>query len=390
MRRRRICFVSGTRAEFGLMRSTLRAIREHPKLQLQLVITGMHLDRTRGRSIDEVRRDGWKIDATVPWKPSSSPVQSARQTGLAIARLSGVISNLKSEIVLVVGDRVEAFAAATAAHLCGVIVAHVHGGDRALGQVDDALRHAITKLSHLHFPATRQSADRLVKLGEDHWRIHRVGTPGLDDLAAHLGERGSRRAGTGRTTTARREPRPPEKPFALIVLHPVDPDEHAEFERARVVLRATQSIPFERIFVIHPNNDPGADGIVRCWRDLAKSDRITVRPNVPRDEFLALLRDAAVMIGNSSSGIIEAASFGTPVIDIGPRQLGRERSENVTNLPYSEARLRRALQKIWNDGRPIRFPNRNVYGGPGAGARIARVLSTVPLDARLRRKLIAY
>ena len=383
-RRRRICFVSGTRAEFGLMRSTLRAIENQPKLQLQLVITGMHLDRTRGRNIDEIRREGWRIDAVVPWKNAKSQSELARQTGLATARLSQVISNLKSEIVLVVGDRVEAFAAATAAHLSGGVVAHVHGGDRALGQVDDALRHAITKLSHIHFPATRQSAQRIAKLGEDRWRIHRVGTPGLDDFAALMGGRGSGRA------AARPDPRPPNKPYALLVLHPIDANEGVEFDRARAVLRAVESIPFENVVIVHPNNDPGAGGIVRCWRDLPKPERFIVLPNAPRDRFLALMRDAAVVVGNSSSGIIEAASFGTPVIDVGPRQLGRERSQNVTNVPYSEPLLRRALRHIWNDGRPKRFAKRNVYGGPGAGKRIARVLSTLRLDARLRRKLIVY
>src|SRR6202035_4459685 len=146
-------FVTGTRAEFGLMRSTLVAIAAHPRLELQTIATGMHLDRARGHSIDAIRADGWHVDRIVPWdaKRASTPPGSARCTGSAMAGIAAALEELDSDIVLVVGDRVEAFAAAAAGHISGRVVAHVHGGDRAAGQVDDALRHAITKLSHIHF-----------------------------------------------------------------------------------------------------------------------------------------------------------------------------------------------------------------------------------------------
>src|SRR5205823_3026318 len=156
---RTICFVTGTRADFGLMQSTLRAIAAHPNLRLQIIATGMHLDPAHGRTIDQIGRDGFKVDATVPWKPAGSNLTLlAQETGAATALLAAAYAKLNSDIILVVGDRVEAFAAATAAHLSGKILAHVHGGDRAQGQVDDTLRHAITKLAHIHFPATKQSA----------------------------------------------------------------------------------------------------------------------------------------------------------------------------------------------------------------------------------------
>ncbi len=182
--KRRICFVTGTRAEFGLMQSVLRAIDSHPSLELQIVATGMHLDRRHGRTIDSLGR---KIHAIVPWRSKTgSPIETAQSTGHAITHLAATFDRLKSDIVLVVGDRVEAFAAASAAHIGGKIVAHIHGGDRALGQVDDSLRHAITKLAHLHFAATKQSARRIKKLGEDDWRIFPVGAPGIDGILDQL------------------------------------------------------------------------------------------------------------------------------------------------------------------------------------------------------------
>ncbi|MEL7238769.1 MAG: UDP-N-acetylglucosamine 2-epimerase, partial [Planctomycetota bacterium] len=175
---RKICFVTGTRAEFGLMQTTLRALETHAAVELQLVATGMHLSAKHGRTIDDIASAGFAIDAAVPWRD----VTRNEATGQAIADLSRTFAKLSPNIVLVVGDRVEAFAAATAAHLGDIPLAHVHGGDRATGQADDSLRHAITKLAHVHLPATPTSRDRLLKLGEDDWRVHLVGAPGIDGI----------------------------------------------------------------------------------------------------------------------------------------------------------------------------------------------------------------
>jgi len=379
---RKICFVTGTRAEFGLMRSTLRAISAHPKLQLQLVVTGMHLDPRHGRSIDAIRRDGWKIDALVPWRPAvDSAATVARETGSAMANLARAFDKLDPEVVLVCGDRVEPFAAASAAHVAQRFVAHVHGGDKAQGQVDDALRHAITKLSHIHFPATKQSATRIRKLGEDVSRIHVVGTPGLDGIEDEA-----------LTMMEARQLVPDVRKqfFALIVLHPDEPSEKLAFERASMLLNAVGRIGSERVVIVAPNNDPGAAGIFRAWSAATKLPNVTVHRDLPRPAFLALMRDAAVLIGNSSAGIIEAATFGTPVINIGPRQLGRERSGNMTDVTYNEVVIRKALAKAWNRGEPRRFTGRNVYGSGGAGQRIAEILGRDKLDDALRRKLITY
>src|SRR6267142_2619619 len=172
-----------TRSEFGLMQSTLRAIQSHPKLELQIMATGMHLDPQHGDPLSAFRDSGFQPDAIIPWPSSSkSPSATAQFTGRAIASLAKEFQELKPDIILMVGDRVEAFAAASAAHISQIPIAHVHGGDRALGQIDDSLRHAITKLAHIHFPATRKSADRIAKVGEDTWRIRLVGSPGIDGI----------------------------------------------------------------------------------------------------------------------------------------------------------------------------------------------------------------
>src|SRR5688572_7632485 len=203
------------------MQSTLEAIRRHPRLRLQIITTGMHLDPSRGSSLDAIRADGWTVDQVVRWDPEGSrtPAGTARNTGLAVAGIAEALEALRSDIVLVVGDRVEALAAATAGHLSGRAVAHVHGGDRAAGLVDDSLRHAVTKLSHIHFPATVQSAERVRRLGEQPWRIHRVGSPGIDGIRTTAAPWGRvREAFPGLT----------RRGYALLVLHPADADEDHE------------------------------------------------------------------------------------------------------------------------------------------------------------------
>lgn len=382
MRRRRVCFVTGTRAEYGLMRGVLAAIDHHPKLRLQLIATGMHLDPAHGDSLQGISQDGWKIDRIIPWPRNSGRdrVTTTINTGNAVASIAKALAELKTEIVLVVGDRVEAFAAATAAHLSGLPLAHVHGGDRAAGQVDDSLRHAITKLAHIHFPATRESAGRIRKLGEDAWRIHRAGSPGVDDIRADATSIEQIGQSLGPIT---------RRTYALLVLHPADTDETLESKRAQLVFKAVSSIGYKRIVVVYPNNDPGAAGIIKVWQQV-KNERVIVRPDIPRPLFLGLMRDAAILVGNSSSGIIEAASFGTPVLDIGPRQLGRERGSNVTNVPYNPRRIQNELSRLWNSGRPVRFRSANIYGGGSAARIIASTLAKIRIDKRLLCKLISY
>lgn len=383
--RRNICFVTGTRAEFGLMRSAFTAIQSHPQLNLQLIATGMHLDAAHGAPLAALQSAGFKPSAVIPWPPSSgraTPLDTAIHTGSAISHLARAFARLKSDIILITGDRVEAFAAATAAHLSGRIVAHVHGGDRAQGQVDDSLRHAITKLAHIHFPATLESAQRIRKLGEDPARIHRVGSPGLDGIRA---------AATPRAQLLKQFPHLKNIRYAILLLHPTDPDPALEQRRAELALRALRaSRQCDHLVIIHPNNDPGSGGILAAWKRLAKSKDITLLPDLPRSTFLALLRDAVLLAGNSSSGIIEAASFSTPVLDIGPRQSGRQRSQNVLHSDWNPASLRATLQRLL---RTRRGKVTNVYGGhsaAGAGARIARILASLDLASLNQPKLIRY
>ena len=362
------------------MRTTLDAIRSRDELRLQIIATGSHLDPVHGRTVDDIRAAGYTVDAEVQWPDSTDAFGYAGAVGTAAASLASAYAQLKPDVVLVVGDRVEAFAAAFSAHLANLLVAQVHGGDRAIGQADDALRHAISKLTHLHFPATAKSRERLSKMGEDEWRLFLVGAPGIDGIeqAASSPEHIRERYGAMDDGTA------------LVVLHPTRDDAQSEYESADRLLRAVRSAGVRRTVIVGSNNDPGRDGIARRWAEAAGDTDVQLHANVRRADFLGLMRDAALLVGNSSSGIIEAASFNLPTIDIGPRQQGRERSENVINVPDDLDAITAAVRRIWNDGQPLRPPVENVYGTNGAGRRIADHLATYDPATISQRKLIAY
>jgi len=209
-------------------------------------------------------------------------------------------------------------------------------------------------------------------MGEGKFRIHSVGSPGIDgihQLSFH---------------------RPAIENYALLVLHPCSPDPDAEELLAKQTLQITLESGLTDVVIIYPNNDPGCTGIIARWESSKTEPRVTIFRDLPRQTFLGYLKHAAVLVGNSSSGIIEAASFGTPVINIGDRQKGRERNKNVIDVPANAAAIRRALKKVWNNGRPIRFPKKNIYGSGRTSEKIANILASVPLDDRLRRKLISY
>lgn len=332
---RHVTFVTGTRADLRLMRRALAAIDRTPGLRLSVIATGMHLDPRHGPPLAAVHDVlGRPPDLTVPWRRTHDVFAQSRATGLAAARLADAYHALGTQALLIVGDRVEAFAAAAAAHLARIPIAHVHGGDRAEGQTDDALRHAITHLSHLHLAASADAARRLRRLGQDPSTVHHVGAPGLERIAADAEPANSIQADFG-----------PVRPghAAVVLLHPTSPDPALEFDRTLMLLRALNAAALPLPIFLAPNNDPGSDGIRAAYRELG------IRPlaDLPRPRFLGLLRAAGVLLGNSSAGIIEAPSLGVAVLDIGPRQGGRVRSRCTAHVDWSagQAGLLRAIRR---------------------------------------------
>jgi len=368
----RVLVVTGTRAEFGLLEPVMRAIGGHPGLELLVLVTGAHLLKPAETWREVAER--FEITATVAMQldgAGSGRLADAAALGRGVAGMAGVFVEHRPDWVVVLGDRIEAFAAASAASVGGIPVAHVHGGDRAEGIADEAMRHAITKLSHLHLPATAGSAERIVRMGEEAWRVRTVGSPAVDGLAVIPALCDEAYVALG-------------SPEVVLLLHPVGDD--AATERAGVGA-AVGALGGRRVLALHPNHDAGREGIVAGIEDSG----LRAVEHMPRERFVGLLKRIApfgALVGNSSAGLIEASALGLPVVNIGRRQAGRERAGNVVDCGVTGPEIVDALDRALRlDRGSIVSP----FGSGHAGARVAEAIAAMDCsDPALLRKRCAY
>lgn len=374
MPKSRIAVVTGSRAEFGLLRPVMHAVKNHPALGLAVVAGGSHLI-SPALTLRDVQVE-FDIFDSVPMQIAGKTgrIADAESLGRGVSRFARVFERLQPDWVVVLGDRIEAFAAASTASIGGWALAHIHGGDRAEGIADEAMRHAITKLAHLHFPATEQSRARILRMGEPPERVFNVGSPAIDGLDAipALSEESFQKLGA---------------PGTVFLLHPSGRNAEAEGTLAARVLAMLSA---ERsggagVLALYPNHDPGRDGILAAVRAWATGGvgRHAVE-HLPRDQFVGLLRRLAivttprraVLVGNSSAGLIEAAALGVPVVDIGRRQAGRERTASVFDAPDETPEAITAALALARSA-PAAGAGRSEhpYGDGRAGERIAEVLS---------------
>lgn len=365
---RRVAVVTGTRAEFGLLRPVMRAIAAHPDLRLLPIAAGAHL-LPPATTIDEVRAE-FDLAAIIPMQDPAdgapTRLKDARALGRGVTAFADAFERLRPDWVVVLGDRIEAFAAASAASIGGIPVAHIHGGDRAEGVADEAMRHAITKLAHLHFAATHQSAQRLARLGEPDHRIHTVGSPAIDGLRDVHPLDDAAYAALG-------------SPQAVILMHPIGRTDDEEHAAAAAALRAVAAANLTTL-ALHPNHDPGRAGTLRAIEEAAAAGFVSatrqlhVKPHLPRETFVGLLLRIRVLVGNSSAGLIEAAAVGNrgvPAVDIGDRQSGRERAANVIHADETEPAVAAAIVRALS----LRPPFFHPYGDGRTADRIAAILA---------------
>ncbi|MFM9995162.1 MAG: UDP-N-acetylglucosamine 2-epimerase [Phycisphaerales bacterium] len=375
--RRRVAVVTGSRAEFGLLRPVMHAVREHPGLELAVIAAGSHLVSPAETYRDVKREFGDHIADAIPMQVAgrSGRLEDAEALGTGVSRFTRSFARLRPDWIVVLGDRIEAFAAAAAASVGGFALAHIHGGDRAEGVADEAMRHAITKLAHLHLVATEQSAARIRRMGERAEHVVVVGSPAIDGLDAIKPLRDAKWEELGR-------------PEFVVLMHPVGRTADEEDRTASAVLGA---IGGKRVVVLHPNFDAGREGTLGAIERAAAHapDLVRVVRHLARDEFVALLRrlgeSGGVLVGNSSAALIEAGALRVPAVDIGPRQESRERATNVVRAAdESTAAIRAAIDAARSiDRASIAHP----FGDGHAGRRIAALLAaTNPLDPVLLRK----
>ena len=377
MKPRKVCYITGTRADFGLMRSTLQLIAGHEQMDLCIVATGMHLSPQHGHTVDEIAGGGLPAPIVVPVDlgPPSGALM-ARNIGTMIGGFVDVLERERPDIVLVLGDRGEMLAGAIAAVHLNMHVAHIHGGERS-GTIDEPVRHAISKLSHIHLAASQESAERLERMGERAQDIHVVGAPGLDGLA-ELAQK-------DRSSLVDQFGLKADQPIALLVMHPVVQDADRGEDDAEMVVNALVEAGMQ-VVALRPNSDAGSDAIGRVLDRAAASNAIQVQTHLSRSDYVSLMRAADMLVGNSSSGIIEAATFGTPVVNLGTRQNLRQRNANVIDAPFEKHRVREAISKARAQ---VRTPGTNVFGDGRAGQRILDVL-LLPLTSAQLMKSNAY
>ncbi|MBD3211228.1 MAG: UDP-N-acetylglucosamine 2-epimerase (hydrolyzing) [Candidatus Lokiarchaeota archaeon] len=381
---RKICIISGSRAEYGLLRPLMKAIKNDNKLELSLIVTGMHLSKEFGYSKSQIVRDGFEIDEEIKMCPTyDSGYGMARSVGEGIKRISNGLKKLNPDIVLVLGDRIEAFAGGVSAALMNLVLGHIHGGDSARAGLDESMRHSLTKFAHIHFPATGKSAERIVNLGEDKWRIYIVGAPGLEAILNTALFPKKKIFAEFKLDLS--------KPYILLVQHSVSTEPEKAKNQIQETIFAITKLALPTI-IIFPNSDAGGREIIKEIKKIESLKFIRVYKNLTRKKFLSLMKYCSVMIGNSSSGIIESPSFKIPVINIGNRQEGRERSNNVIDVDYNRYEILKSIEKALHDEdfKKIIENCTNPYGDGKASKLIVKVLKKIEINKKLIQKKITY
>jgi UDP-hydrolysing UDP-N-acetyl-D-glucosamine 2-epimerase len=375
---RKICFVTGSRADFGLIIWPMRTIRETPGLELQLIATGMHLSPEFGYTLNNIADEGFTVDETVETLLSSdSGVGVSKSVGLGVIGFADAFARLKPDLVVVLGDRYEMFAAAQTAMYMRLPMAHLFGGDVTEGAIDESIRHAITKMSHLHFATNATSAQRLVQLGEDPSRVFTIGSPGIDSIKRlKLMDREAIGREVGMPLGARN---------VLATFHPVTVEADSSVSELDELFAALSALdPEVRLFFTLANAD--AEG--RALNEKIKA-YVSTRPHaiavasLGQLRYISLMNQADVVVGNSSSGIYEAPSVTTPTVNIGHRQKGRQHAASVFQAEPDRRSIAAAIAQALARGRQ---PTINPYGDGEASRRFAEIVAAVPDFRSLLKK----
>ncbi len=377
MGRRRICVVTGTRAEYGILYWPLRAIQDDPELELQLIVTGMHLAPEFGSTHRVITADGFQIDARVDMLlAGDTPAATGKSIGLGVIGFAAALERLAPDILFIPGDRFEILAAAQAAVVARIPLAHLAGGDTTEGAFDESIRHALTKMSHIHFVTNEAAARRVRQMGENPAHIHNVGSPGIDYIKRlQLADREELTAALGLRFRGQN---------LLITFHPatLSGDSGAQFQELLAAL--DQLGPEVGLIFTRPNADSDGRLLIEILDRYAESRaNVTVFTSLGQRNYLSMVAQVDAVVGNSSSGLYEVPSFGKPTVNIGDRQQGRLQSTSVINVsPVCNAIHKALLTALQLDCSGALNP----YGDGESSARIIRVLKDIPDPGALLKK----
>jgi UDP-hydrolysing UDP-N-acetyl-D-glucosamine 2-epimerase len=381
---RKVCVVVGSRANYSSIKSAMHAIQEHPDLTLQLVVGASALLDRYGTVLDVIEADGFEPDERVFMLiEGETPSTMAKSTGLGLLELPTAFERLEPDVVITVGDRFETMATALAATYMNIPLAHTMGGEVS-GNIDESIRHAVTKFAHMHFPACTDAADRIVRMGESPENVHVVGCPRMDLVAEELARPSDGLSelfelGVGGTFSL-------DEPFLILSQHPVTTEYGDGKRQITETLAAVQELDVPAV-VLWPNADAGSEHIaagIRAWREHNDDSKLHFFKNLPTADYVRLMARTACLVGNSSSAIREGSFVGTPAVNVGGRQEGRQRGSNVVDVDYDRREVADGVRAQLEHGPYEREP---IYGDGHAGERIAEILAKRPLSIHKR---IAY
>jgi UDP-hydrolysing UDP-N-acetyl-D-glucosamine 2-epimerase len=380
---RKVCVVIGSRANYSSIKAVMQAVKAHPELTLQLIVGASAVLDRFGSVVDVIERDGFRVDARVNIIiEGETPSTMAKSTGLALLELPTLFDLLRPDVVVSVGDRFETMATAVAAAYMNIPVAHTMGGE-VTGTIDESIRHAVTKLAHLHFPANKLAGERIIRMGEDPSTVHVVGCPRIDLISELVSRRDGLdsgwidKEGVGGHVDV-------DRPFLLVSQHPVTTEYGHGEEQINETLLALEDLKMPTI-MLWPNVDAGSEDVsrgMRKFREKRQPEHVRFVKNFPVEMYARLMQRAACLVGNSSAPIREGAFLGTPAVNVGTRQQGRERGSNVVDVGYDRAEIAAAVRSQVAHGR---YPSEHIYGDGAAGPRIADVLASAPL--RLQKQI---
>ncbi len=377
--KRTIAVVTTSRADYSHLYWPLKDLAAHPEVDLKLIVLAAHLSPEFGSTVSEIERDGFPIASRIECLLSSdSDVGMAKTLGLAILGLTDALAQIRPDILLLIADRYEMLAPASVALTLRIPIAHIEGGEISEGAIDDAVRNALTKMAHIHFTSTDTARSRVISMGEESWRVHRAGAPSLDHIR--------RSTLLSRDELQHALDLPLADDITVVAYHPVTLFKHTTAE-ADAVFTALADLSGQIIFC-YPNADAGShDLMIRIRSFCADHANAHLFINLPSITYWSLLREASILIGNSSSGIMEAASFGLPVINVGMRQQGRERGPNILDAEATVDSLRAQLDRSRQPAfRQSLHSIKNIYGDGHAAERIVAVLTSTPLDGLLHKR----
>jgi UDP-N-acetylglucosamine 2-epimerase (non-hydrolysing)/GDP/UDP-N,N'-diacetylbacillosamine 2-epimerase (hydrolysing) len=374
-----IVVITGTRADYGLLKPVIEAINKISNLRLQLLVTGMHTLKKYGQTLNEIKKDKIKIASIISVSENDDMLSSLAKEILGIKKYC---QKNKVDLIVLLGDRHEQLAGAIVAGHLNIPIAHIHGGDATAGVIDDSVRHAITKFSHLHFTVSEFSQERVVKLGEENWRVFNTGSPGLDSLEKinYL----------NRSQLAEMLKLKEKERWFLVLQHPAFLEETEIKKQFVGTLAAVNNFSGEKI-IIYPNSDTGSQIFINEIEKLRKKKDVKIFKSLSRQIYVSLLKEVEVLVGNSSSGMIEAGYFKLPVVNIGERQFGREHGKNVLDLNYNEREIEQAIRKALSQKfKQICKNSHHPYGSGGTGEQIIKIISKMLNKKELLQKRFTY